>query len=192
MKLVSTLLLTFFTLFHCTSAQITTVKRTLTSETWWDHFGPDILNGTLGGIVTFIFFMLGVRYERKKEAKQNESKDVENIRHLIKNIESTINSAKLVHGHLDTFTTKLKERPDFMPVLELSPRLPFTQLSNTPENIMPMTIGKLGNSTVATIPTLYNHIIKGAIDGHEFLKGDVILFVSVGAVMNISAFTYKV
>jgi len=62
----------------------------------------------------------------------------------------------------------------------------------TPENIMPMTIGKLGNSSVATIPTLYDHIIKGAIDGHEILKGDVILFASVGAGMNISAFTYKV
>jgi len=61
-----------------------------------------------------------------------------------------------------------------------------------PENIMPMSIHKFGNSSVATIPTLYDLIMKGKMDEHKFSPGDILLFASVGAGMNISAFTYKV
>lgn len=60
-----------------------------------------------------------------------------------------------------------------------------------PENIMPMSIHKLGNSSVATIPTLYNSLVKGQIENHEIHKGDVILFASVGSGMNINAIVYK-
>ncbi len=61
----------------------------------------------------------------------------------------------------------------------------------TPENIMPMSIHKLGNSSVATVPTLYDLLIKGEIENHEIKKGDVILFASVGAGMNINAIVYQ-
>lgn len=61
-----------------------------------------------------------------------------------------------------------------------------------PENVMPMNIKKLGNSSVATIPTLYDLILKGKIENQELHKGDVILFASVGAGMNINAFVYRV
>jgi 3-oxoacyl-[acyl-carrier-protein] synthase-3 len=61
----------------------------------------------------------------------------------------------------------------------------------TPENIMPMTIDKLGNSSVATVPTLYDLILKGQLDKHIINKGDVIMFASVGAGMNINAIVYK-
>src|SRR5690606_36972448 len=60
-----------------------------------------------------------------------------------------------------------------------------------PEGIMPMTINKLGNSSVATIPTLYDLILNGELEGHEINKGDVIMFASVGAGMNINAIVYK-
>ncbi|WP_396603093.1 3-oxoacyl-ACP synthase III family protein [Algibacter sp. R77976] len=60
-----------------------------------------------------------------------------------------------------------------------------------PEGIMPMSIGKLGNSSVATIPTLYDLVLNGGIDQQEINKGDVIIFASVGAGMNINAFVYK-
>lgn len=59
------------------------------------------------------------------------------------------------------------------------------------EGIMPLSIGKLGNSSVATIPTLYDLIVKGKIEHHELRKGDIVLFASVGAGMNINAFTYR-
>jgi len=60
-----------------------------------------------------------------------------------------------------------------------------------PEDIMPMTINKLGNSSVATVPTLYDMILKGALEGHSINEGDTILFASVGAGMNINAIVYK-
>ena len=69
----------------------------------------------------------------------------------------------------------------------------FYKLYNmeVPEDIMPMTIDKLGNSSVATIPTLYDTILKGKLEGHQINKGDLIMFASVGAGMNINAIVYK-
>ena len=61
-----------------------------------------------------------------------------------------------------------------------------------PEGIMPMTIGKLGNSSVATVPTLYDSILKGELENQQINKGDIIMFASVGAGMNINAIIYKV
>lgn len=60
-----------------------------------------------------------------------------------------------------------------------------------PENIMPMVIQKLGNSSVATIPSLLTMILKGELENHEIQKGDIVLFASVGAGMNINAFVYQ-
>lgn len=60
-----------------------------------------------------------------------------------------------------------------------------------PEGIMPMTIHKLGNSSVATVPTLYDALLKGEIENQEIHKGDIILFASVGAGMNINAIVYQ-
>ena len=69
----------------------------------------------------------------------------------------------------------------------------FYELYNMkmPENIMPMSIGKLGNSSVATVPTLYDIILNGQMEGQKINKGDVIIFASVGAGMNINAIVYK-
>ncbi|WP_298339476.1 ketoacyl-ACP synthase III [uncultured Algibacter sp.] len=69
----------------------------------------------------------------------------------------------------------------------------FYELHNMdmPEGIMPMSIGKLGNSSVATVPTLYNMILNGDLENQEINKGDVIIFASVGAGMNINAIVYK-
>ncbi|MFN3969273.1 3-oxoacyl-ACP synthase III family protein [Flavobacterium sp.] len=60
-----------------------------------------------------------------------------------------------------------------------------------PEDIMPMSIHKLGNSSVATVPTLYDLLVKGNLDNHTIQKGDVILFASVGAGMNVNAIVYQ-
>jgi 3-oxoacyl-[acyl-carrier-protein] synthase-3 len=62
----------------------------------------------------------------------------------------------------------------------------------TPVGAMPMSIHKLGNSSVATIPTLYDLMIKGLLPDQELNKGDVVIFASVGAGMNINAFVYKI
>jgi 3-oxoacyl-[acyl-carrier-protein] synthase-3 len=62
---------------------------------------------------------------------------------------------------------------------------------NIPWFIMPMTISKLGNSSVATIPTMLNLILKGELENHELLSGQIAVFASVGAGMNINSVIYK-
>lgn len=64
-------------------------------------------------------------------------------------------------------------------------------IKEVPENIMPMSIHWLGNSSVATVPTLYDLVQRGAAAPHELKSGDVILFASVGAGMNINAVCYR-
>ncbi|RPA69339.1 ketoacyl-ACP synthase III [Cyclobacteriaceae bacterium YHN15] len=59
-------------------------------------------------------------------------------------------------------------------------------------SIMPMTISKLGNNSVATVPILYDMIVKGEMPEHQFHSGDYLVFASVGAGMNVNAFVYKV
>jgi len=60
-----------------------------------------------------------------------------------------------------------------------------------PAGIMPMSIQWLGNSSVATIPTLLHLVRKGEIEGHSLSPGDLIMFASVGAGMNINAVCYR-
>lgn len=60
-----------------------------------------------------------------------------------------------------------------------------------PEGIMPMSIHKLGNSSVATVPTLLDLVLKNKISNQKVEKGDVIILASVGAGMNINAIVYR-
>jgi 3-oxoacyl-[acyl-carrier-protein] synthase-3 len=65
-------------------------------------------------------------------------------------------------------------------------------LSVASKKIMPMTIAWLGNSSVATVPTLYDLIAKRKMNGYEIRKGRYILFVALGAGVNINAMVYRV
>jgi len=65
------------------------------------------------------------------------------------------------------------------------------QINEIPEDIMPMTISWLGNSSVATLPTLLDMLLKGKLNGSTTRQNDVIVFASVGAGMNINALVYK-
>ncbi len=58
-------------------------------------------------------------------------------------------------------------------------------------NVLPMNIHRLGNSSVATVPTLYDMILKGNQPGHTISRGDVIIFASVGAGMAINCIVYR-
>jgi 3-oxoacyl-[acyl-carrier-protein] synthase III len=64
-------------------------------------------------------------------------------------------------------------------------------ISNPPHDVMPMTISWLGNSSVATVPTLLDLILKGRMEGHTIVPGDVVVFASVGAGMHINAVVYR-
>lgn len=56
---------------------------------------------------------------------------------------------------------------------------------------VPMTVSWLGNSSVATVPTLLDLLVKGKLEGHEVASGDLLVFASVGAGMNVNAMTYR-
>ncbi|MEO9953403.1 ketoacyl-ACP synthase III [Nonlabens sp.] len=60
-----------------------------------------------------------------------------------------------------------------------------------PKDIMPMIIHKYGNSSVATVPTVMDLVIHDKMPQHKVEKGDVVMFASVGAGMNINAIVYR-
>jgi len=65
------------------------------------------------------------------------------------------------------------------------------KIEDIPEHIMPMTISWLGNSSVATLPTMLDLIQRGQLNNHELLAGDIVVFASVGAGMNINSMVYR-
>jgi len=65
-------------------------------------------------------------------------------------------------------------------------------IKEVPESIMPMTISWLGNSSVATVPTLLDLLTRQEMDGHDLQSGDIIILASVGAGMNINSIVYRI
>jgi 3-oxoacyl-[acyl-carrier-protein] synthase-3 len=61
-----------------------------------------------------------------------------------------------------------------------------------PSLVMPMTISWLGNSSVATLPTLLDLMLKGKLEDQQLTSGQTIVFASVGAGMNINAIVYRI
>ena len=64
--------------------------------------------------------------------------------------------------------------------------------ADIPNYIMPMSIHKLGNSSVATVPTLFDLVKRNQLENHSLNQGDVVIFASVGAGMHINAIVYQV
>lgn len=58
-------------------------------------------------------------------------------------------------------------------------------------DVAPMNIHDFGNSSVATIPTMLDMVRRKQLDDHELHAGDLVLFASVGAGMNINAIAYR-
>ncbi len=67
------------------------------------------------------------------------------------------------------------------------------KIDDIPGDIMPMTISWLGNSSVATLPTLLDLLQNGKLENHNRLQaGDIVVFASVGAGMNINSMVYRI
>jgi 3-oxoacyl-[acyl-carrier-protein] synthase-3 len=64
-------------------------------------------------------------------------------------------------------------------------------IKEIPADIMPMMISWAGNSSVATLPTMLDLILKGKLDNHRLDSGDIVVFTSVGAGMNVNSMVYK-
>ena len=65
-------------------------------------------------------------------------------------------------------------------------------IKSTTFEMMPMTISWLGNSSVATLPTLYDLLSRGQLENHAVKPGDILVFVSLGAGVNVNAMVYRV
>jgi len=64
-----------------------------------------------------------------------------------------------------------------------------------PDDLVPMSISWLGNSSVATVPTLLDLVLRGEderLSKYGVKPGDVIVLASVGAGMNINSIVYKI
>ena len=60
-----------------------------------------------------------------------------------------------------------------------------------PAYVMPMNIRWMGNSSVATIPTLLHQVLSEELQGYRLQPNDLILLASVGAGMHINAVVYQ-
>ncbi len=65
------------------------------------------------------------------------------------------------------------------------------KVKEAPTGVMPMSIAKLGNNSVATVPILLDMLSRNEMADHHIGKGDHLIFASVGAGMNINAVVYK-
>ncbi len=93
-----------------------------------------------------------------------------------------------IHEVNRIFIHQANEKMDF----EIIKRLfRLYNLKDIPEGIMPMSINKLGNSSVATVPTLIDLVRKKKLEDYILEKGDLILLASVGAGMNINSLVYR-
>ena len=69
--------------------------------------------------------------------------------------------------------------------------LKLYHIKSIPGDLMPMTISWLGNSSVATLPTMFDLVRRGKLDNHKLHSGDIVVFASVGAGMNINSMVYR-
>ncbi len=60
-----------------------------------------------------------------------------------------------------------------------------------PEEMMPMVVQELGNSSAATIPTVLDMIQKGELSDKKMKSGDIMVMASVGAGMHANCVVYK-
>lgn len=93
-----------------------------------------------------------------------------------------------IHGLKKIFIHQANEKMDEGIIARL---YKLYDIADPPVNIMPMSIHWLGNSSVATVPTLFDLVKRQKIAPHELSPGDVILFASVGAGMNVNAVCYR-
>lgn len=59
------------------------------------------------------------------------------------------------------------------------------------EGKIPMTIQFTGNTSVATVPTMLDLILKGKLEGYRIEPGMTVVFASVGAGMHCNALVYR-
>ena len=106
-----------------------------------------------------------------------------------KAIKETIELAGLdIHDIKKVLIHQANEKMDLAIIKRL---LRAYKIKEVPDGFMPMTIAKLGNTSVATVPTMLSLIMKKELGNHELNEGDTVVMTSVGAGMHINAFVYR-
>jgi 3-oxoacyl-[acyl-carrier-protein] synthase-3 len=112
------------------------------------------------------------------------------IRHVATAIKECLDKSGIGISQVSkVFLHQANEKMDHGIVLKLFKLYGIAEL---PPYIMPMSIHLLGNSSVATVPTLFDIVKRGLMPEHALGKGDIVVFASVGAGMNINALTYRI
>lgn len=142
--------------------------------------------------------MLHMEYSYDKERAKNKELFLKmNGRRLyqyaLENVPKTIKAGldKLNMHITDINKVLLHQANGKMDDAILARLLRLYDIKEVPKEIMPMTISWLGNSSVATVPTLLDLILRGEINPHSLNKGDNIILASVGAGMNINSVIYR-
>lgn len=61
----------------------------------------------------------------------------------------------------------------------------------SPTDLAPLTVGWLGNSSVATLPTLFDLLVRRQMNGYRLDPGNLVILGAVGAGMNVNALAYR-
>lgn len=104
-------------------------------------------------------------------------------------VEESLQKAGLSPGDVDKIL--LHQANEKMDIAIVKRLFNLNGRKEVPPNILPLTISDLGNSSVATIPTMLDLVLKGELKAHHLQRGDIVVFASVGAGMNINSMVYK-
>ncbi len=126
-----------------------------------------------------------IRYLKMKGRKVYEYA----LKHVPEAMKACIDKSGLsIHDIKKIFIHQANEKMDEAIIKKL---YELYKIDTPPQNIMPMSISWLGNSSVATIPTLLDLVRKNQFPEHALHHGDILLFASVGAGMNVNAVCYR-
>ena len=126
-----------------------------------------------------------IRYLKMKGRKVYEYA----LKHVPEAMKACIDKSSIMIGDISKiFIHQANEKMDDAIIKKL---YSLYGIENPPKHITPMSISWLGNSSVATIPTLLDLVRKHRFAEHVLSAGDIILFASVGAGMNINAVCYR-
>ncbi|APD08034.1 beta-ketoacyl-[acyl-carrier-protein] synthase III [Flavobacteriaceae bacterium UJ101] len=113
---------------------------------------------------------------------------LKNVPYAIKEV---IDTAGLTYTDISKFLIHQANAKMDHAILQRLERLYGIKGDGCTNDVMPMTIQTLGNSSVATVPTMYDLMMKGQLEGQTIKENEYMIFASVGAGMNINAFLYK-
>ncbi len=123
--------------------------------------------------------------------KMNGHKLYENILKTVPGmIKETLEKAALSLGEIDKFL--IHQANEKMDEAILKQLFSLYGLSGPSKHLMPMTISRLGNSSVATLPTMYDLMSKGKLQDQAITNGQYLVFAAMGAGVNMNTVIYKV